>query len=458
MGSGLSTPAASPADAGAALEARALALLSPFERMSLRKHAREIAGDENKLLEVLGLAHAPGSELILRMARHSGGADYLERLATVVCWFDGRLVKQLKVDKQTLRRQLFDSLAVAEINDQPYVDFLDLQRAYTVVLSAFDWVPAQYTQSEIEMLDAACSLQLLDSIKTPAVLFPTFERAVAQQPYAFVPLAKIWDRLLYDKDTVDPSKPIAHSHTFALSLPRDKRAMLYVTVGPILEQSVSLFEGSRNGYSMRAFEVGVTKWAMPTLLVVKGWQPRKFETAWKNKHHAIDKIIPPLHGAPLQPVPAKVVRFALFVQDPWKLSAKHSFGDCAPRLIQLEPTFRLWELPHRSMFLTRGVGLGAGLRHAPLTNETDAGVVLFVDDSMEHGVLRVVPGVESEPGFEHRFYIDEIEVLGCGTAEDLQTQKRLWERENEDAQRRTSFNLHEDVALLQLEGLIGRYS
>lgn len=464
MGGGYSTPANAAASGAQSvihkLDARALTLLSPFEKISLKKNVELVNGSEQTLLTVLGLDSAPGCELILRMAHQvTGSSDMFDHLGLIVCWFSGRLANSLELDKQTYRKQLFLSLAVSEINDEPYVDFSELQLVYNIVLSAFDWDPSDFTKTSIDLLSPSCSMAMLHSIKTPAVLFSTFDAVFSLQPYLLRALANIWTRLLFDKDSVAVPIPIVNPLIVdsCSALPRKNRAMMFATIGPILEKSVSLFEGSKNGYSMKAFEIGVTKWEMPTVLLVKGWQPSNFEHSWRLKHLKIDQVIPHVYDAPLMPAQKKVLRFALFVQDPWRMSSKHCCGDCVPKLIQLEPEYRLWELPRKSVFLKQGTGLGAGLRTAPTLNEVAPGTVFFVDDSMEHAVLRSVPEDEHVKGFEYRFFVDRLEVMGCGTLKDLEIQKKLWEQEDEENHRRTNINVQEDFALLQLDGLTGRY-
>ncbi|GMM50382.1 Rtc5 protein [Starmerella bacillaris] len=444
------------------LEKHAWALLSPFEKISLAGHLKRINNDENKLLAALGLSDAPGKELMIRMATHATGNDLFGYLPIAVCWFNGRLVNKLKMERKAFVKQLFDSLCVSEINDEPYADFYDLHQIYTILLSAFDWNPALYTDADeqnIRMLDSHCSLMMLEGIKSPAVQYDEFYSVIKTEPYLLTSFAKIWDRLLFDKDTVikDNIEPPIASHEFCLSATREQKAMLYATIGPVLDKSIRLFEGSRNGFSMRAFEVGVTKWEMPTLLLLKGWQPRKFDTQWKDKHYAIDSIVPPVYDAPLKKMTSKHLAFALFVQTPWKLSSKQCFGTSDSLLIQVQPVFRVWKMPAGSVFLKPGVGLGVGFKRPPSAGSTETGNILFIDDTMEHAVLRVMSDEVHGDRYEHRFYIDELEVLGCGTLEDLHRQKELWEIEENEAERKRTFNVQEDIALLQMDGVMGNY-
>ncbi|KNC33273.1 hypothetical protein FF38_07347, partial [Lucilia cuprina] len=94
-------------------------------------------------------------------------------------------------------------------------------------------------------------------------------------------------------------------------------------------------------------------------------------------------------------------------------------------LVQLRPVFRVFQLPAKSIFFTPKLGIGAGFIRPPSVNDQTLGPVLYIDDLMEHGVLRV----SSELKYEHRFFVDQLEVFGCGDKDDLAAQQKEWDWE-----------------------------
>jgi TLD len=159
---------------------------------------------------------------------------------------------------------------------------------------------------------------------------------------------------------------------------------------------------------------------------------------------------------------------------------EENFGDKSSLLFQLLPTHCVYpSAPYHTQFayFHSRIGLGFGSpppqlhRRQSLTSHTlihhtsDPQVSLSLDPSFEHAKFtHIPPGATFQTSLSHGKYemkieIDEVEVWGCGVDNARDEQKRAWEYERKEAERRQSIRIKEDLdsdrALLEMAGIIG---
>ena len=160
---------------------------------------------------------------------------------------------------------------------------------------------------------------------------------------------------------------------------------------------------------------------------------------------------------------------------------KENFGEKSSFLFQLLPTHSVY---HSASYHTQfayfhpRIGLGFGspppqlLRRQSLTSQTliqhtsDPQVSLSLDPALEHGNFTHIPPGSTYQAtlmrgeYSFKFEIEEVEVWGCGLDDARDEQKRAWEYERKEAERRQSIRIREDLAgdraLLEMAGIIGR--
>ena len=122
-----------------------------------------------------------------------------------------------------------------------------------------------------------------------------------------------------------------------------------------------------------------------------------------------------------------------------------------------------------------GLGFGSAPPHLPrrssITNHTliqhtsDPQVSLSLDPGLEHAKFtHIQPGGTfqaslGQGNYECSIDIEDVEVWGCGVDNAKEEQRRAWEYERKEAERRKSVRIGEDAAtdraLLELAGIIG---
>lgn len=171
--------------------------------------------------------------------------------------------------------------------------------------------------------------------------------------------------------------------------------------------------------------------------------------------------------------------FAVYVNEPWKVTNKELFGDLKTTVVQLSPKQELFKAVRTGnvYFNTLGGGIGVGCAQPVIKPNGKkyfpGNVSLTIDSSLEFASFRHVgyggaisPGTlmtkleEEKTTFEYKFIVQDVEVWGCGGEKELQEQIKQWEWEEAEAKRRQRINLQsigEDRALLEMAGLVGQH-
>lgn len=174
----------------------------------------------------------------------------------------------------------------------------------------------------------------------------------------------------------------------------------------------ALYRASHDGFSMGSFESKVLRYPGPTVLLLQGHSD----------------------------VMGKVI-MGIFNNLPWKQSSKETFGDNETRLFQLAPKHRVYkaqQLCHGSWF-SKAVGIGIGcLPPSVLTKSPYYGTLsLVMDTSFEFATYRN----EADATASARIEIRDVEVWGLGG--DKEAQRKAWDWEEAEADRRRNINIHD---------------
>ena len=100
-----------------------------------------------------------------------------------------------------------------------------------------------------------------------------------------------------------------------------------------------------------------------------------------------------------------------------------------------------------------------------ISHTLDPQVSLSIDSALEHAVFtHLTPGSSfvaniGHGGYSYNIEVEEVEVWGCGVDNARDEQKRAWEWETREAERRQNVRVREDLefdrALLEMAGIIG---
>ena len=316
-------------------------------------------------------------------------------------------------------------------------------------------------------------------------------------PHLFDPLGELYGLLLFSK-SINNNKPelddksltehkisglFENEHETKLVNPATL-AQLSVMFGPeqVYGRLKKLYVGSSAGFSMRSFETKVFKWNAPSFLLVSGHLLNPSRTHVTGRERAFEEHIPGIKRLKNDISKGSTVTFGLYLNEPWKASSKHSFGNSESVLFQLEPVLdkftpnKLLDTNYAYFSRMQPGGIGAGSPPPQLRpgNKASRGgfslgnVSLTLDESLEYGVFRHLGLGGSYKAslsrghveWEDRFEIKEVEVWGCGRQEDLEEQKKRWEWEEREAALRAKVNIDtmkEDRALLEMAGLVGNH-
>jgi TLD len=157
-----------------------------------------------------------------------------------------------------------------------------------------------------------------------------------------------------------------------------------------------------------------------------------------------------------------------------------NFGDKHSILFQLLPNHTIYpSASYHTQFayFNPRVGLGFGCpppqlpRRGSFTAQTiishtsDPQVSLSLDSALELAVFtHTPPGATfssniAQGEYGYKIMVDEVEVWGCGVDNARDEQKRAWEYERTEAERRQNVRVREDLAsdraLLEMAGIIG---
>lgn len=159
---------------------------------------------------------------------------------------------------------------------------------------------------------------------------------------------------------------------------------------------------------------------------------------------------------------------------------EENFGDKSSILFQLLPTHTIYpSTPYHTQFAYFHPRVGLGFGSAPpflprrssipsgtlISHSADPQVSLSIDSALEYAVFtHIAPGGSFAANVAHEEYsykieVEEVEVWGCGVDNARDEQKRAWEWERREAERRQNVRVREDLefdrALLEMAGIIG---
>lgn len=252
-----------------------------------------------------------------------------------------------------------------------------------------------------------------------------------------------------------------------------------------IQKLQSLYIGRKSGFSMRSLQAKVFKWMAPSILIVSGTRITNSDeyAAQKNPRyrHFLEEF-PKLKDSDQKMdashINKKKTTFAVYIDDPWKVTNKDYFGDLNTRIIQISPVQDIYKVNRKGTiyFNTIGGGIGIGDKQ-PLIKPASkrfvpGNVSLTFDSTLEFAVFRHTGyGGSLEPGslsverkeedsfFELHFLIQDVEVWGCGGEKELEEQMKQMAWEEAESKRRQQINLRslgEDRALLEMAGLVGQ--
>ncbi|BFZ63061.1 Restriction of telomere capping protein 5 [Saitoella coloradoensis] len=200
-----------------------------------------------------------------------------------------------------------------------------------------------------------------------------------------------------------------------------------------------LYVGSSDGFSSGMYENKVLKYPGSTVLLVSGEDAK-----------------------------GEVLTFGCFLgMGPWRVTMKDNFGDRNTILFQLGPVHETFPTTPSSMthyaYFARTDGVGFG--RPPPSKKLLGSVSLTLSPGFETATFRhfhdhtstFSPSTHRADG-ETVFDITEVEVWGLGTAKDQEEQRKAWEWEVKEAERRQNVNVKDfaqERALLEMAGLVG---
>lgn len=272
-------------------------------------------------------------------------------------------------------------------------------------------------------------------------------------------------------------------------LSEPKLAQLATILSPEMayQRLQKLYIASENGFSMRGLETKIFKWNAPTIILIKGRYldlSRKEVQRTKQRmglYETFPKFYPAVQDSHSLPPntdisPGNHVLYMAYVNEPWRISNKDSFGDAQTLLAELECRQIQFKASgfqsNYAYFSTIGGGIGFGSKPPLVKGQTSVyrpgEVSLTLDDSLEVGNFRHlgVPGTFANgscfdpiPEYDTFFSIGQIEVWGCGSEEELEEQRKRWEWENREAVARQGLNannMDDNRAILEMAGIIGQ--
>ncbi|KAF2402822.1 hypothetical protein EJ06DRAFT_489388 [Trichodelitschia bisporula] len=364
---------------------------------------------------------------------------------------------------------------------------------------------------------AGCMLASFGVEQHPGISYRVFETVIsATMPHLLEPLSPLFEHFLFSKDfaptrsmstssTLDPSHPSPPPKLPPLPLKAPAFAKHHILEPPLLAQLASflplstlsnlqpLYSGSNDGFSMGSFEKAVFHYRAPTLLLLRGSLLPSNPTG--STQRTFTESLPSRHFPSSAPPKTPLV-YGLFLPEPWRLTPKHPIGGPGTLLFQLSPTHDVFPASTlsasyayfcRGPSLHTGLGAGSALPSAAATGSSlpkpvrrsstlDAHVplgpvALHVDDALEYAVFTHDSGgggsflpsrlpLRRKADWQDRFAIEELEVWGCGGAQEAEEQARRWAWEEREAEARRRINLgtgdvEADRELLRMAGIIG---
>ncbi|ORZ08327.1 TLD-domain-containing protein [Absidia repens] len=249
-----------------------------------------------------------------------------------------------------------------------------------------------------------------------------------------------------------------------------------------------LYSGTKDGFSMNRFENHVFKYPGPTLLVMQiqvthNNNNNSSSSSSSGKHHHTDDI-------------GKMMMLVSVVNEPWK-QGRNYWGTDQCFLAELSPRFELFKPTGRNQHYVYyhshvGLAFGGTTSHQPPTPQpqqthpstgemTADACMLFLDNTLQTGryhqeMYPALPTFEksqqhrsacssssssnsSNSSFDYGFDIVNLEVFGLGNEKLTLAQKKAWDFEYQDANRRAGVQIRQqdgqiDKEILRLAGII----
>ncbi|EDO16067.1 hypothetical protein Kpol_1016p7 [Vanderwaltozyma polyspora DSM 70294] len=311
---------------------------------------------------------------------------------------------------------------------------------------------------------------------------------VAVSKNVMSPLENIVEHMLYKQDDLleFPCLDTFLKETKLMTYPLVAQLCTVLPNEIVMSQLQKLYVGRESGYSMRSLQSKVFNWKAATILLVSGTRIVDDIEYSENKNPRYKRFLeeyPKLKDEDQEMDDChnlkKKVTFAVYIDEPWRVTNKNYFGEKRTSIIELSPRQdKFNSLKVGSVYFnTIGGGIGIG-NNQPVTKLNSVryapgNVSLTLDNTLEFGVFRhtgyggtigpselLKKNNEENKAFEIRFLIRDVEVWGCGGEKELEEQLREWKWEEAEAKRRQEINLKtmgEDRALLEMAGIIGQH-
>ncbi|EJS41721.1 YOR118W [Saccharomyces arboricola H-6] len=330
---------------------------------------------------------------------------------------------------------------------------------------------------------------VVSDIDSHCITFEQFSTAVKTvMPNLLKPLENLMEHCFYlENDLVDYDTNLSNIQDSKIMTPA---LLAQLSTGLpkelFIQKLQSLYIGRKSGFSMRSLQAKVFKWMAPSILVVSGMKITNSDeyAAKKNpRYRRFLEEFPKLKDSD-QKMDAshlnkRKTTFAVYIDDPWKVTNKEYFGDLNTRIIQISPSQDIYKVNQKGTiyFNTIGGGIGIGDKQPLIKSASKryapGNVSLTFDSTLEFAVFRhtgyggsLNPGLlsmerkEENSFFEVHFLIQDVEVWGCGGEKELEEQIKQMAWEEAESKRRQQINLRslgEDRALLEMAGLVGQH-
>lgn len=304
------------------------------------------------------------------------------------------------------------------------------------------------------------------------------------------------DSMFYDQlNNIEPNGEIQLSSNI-LSAPVLAQLATVFSADLVYTGLQKMYIASNDGFSISALENRIFKWTAPTIMFLKGRAVHKSKIS--HDHHHYHAAHPPSMKSTFERdfpkfypkedcslpnnddfEPGHEVLFAIYIEEPWKISNNECFGNSSSFILQMLPRqiiCRASNLKDNFAYFSNvggGVGFGSQppLTRSSVTVYRPGEISLTVDSGLEYGNFRhlSVPGTFGSgscyllngkvPEYEIFFHITSLEVWGCGSKKELEEQKKRWDWENREAASRKQLNSaswDDGRALLEMAGLVGK--
>ncbi|KAH3688000.1 hypothetical protein WICPIJ_000994 [Wickerhamomyces pijperi] len=295
-------------------------------------------------------------------------------------------------------------------------------------------------------------------------------------------LGKLLDSLLYSHAQPDRYQDDLNGQTEEHQHPAliaQLSSMLPPTTQWYSSSLHQLYSASKHGYSQRAFESKVLNYTSPTILYLKG--PRIMNTdsatqAQSQAYKSFSARYPLFHDEPLpNQTNSDTISYAIYVDQPWRVSNKVGFGSKNVTILQLSPQQRIFHVNDPTCedlvwFNNQGISFGSALKAtSSMVNNVSRGSLL-ISPTLTHAIFhhlgpskpyRCLDPRLTYVSYEDRFAIKQFQMIGCGGNKEILEQAKKWEWEKKESERRRYLNkdsFNEDRALLEMAGLVGGYS